>query len=41
MVIIPKNYNLFGVNIFVALTGLYQLLRIFRHQQSLKEGNKT
>lgn len=32
MVIIPKNYNLFSVNIFVALTGLYQLLRIFRYE---------
>lgn len=41
MVIIPKNYNLFSVNIFVALTGLYQLLRIFRHRQSLKDESKT
>lgn len=36
MVIIPKNYNLFGVNIFVAATGLFQLYRIFRYRQSLK-----
>lgn len=40
MVIIPKNYNLFSVNIFVALTGLYQLLRIYRYQQTLKTENK-
>ncbi|UYV63922.1 hypothetical protein LAZ67_2006021 [Cordylochernes scorpioides] len=32
MVIIPKNYNLLSVNIFVAATGLYQLLRIYRYQ---------
>ncbi|GBN84891.1 Mitochondrial pyruvate carrier 2 [Araneus ventricosus] len=37
MVIIPKNYSLFSVNIFVGLTGLYQLLRIYRHRQSLKQ----
>lgn len=41
MVIIPKNYNLFSVNIFVALTGLYQLLRIYRYNQSLKVENKS
>ncbi|CAM1329850.1 MPC2 (predicted) [Pycnogonum litorale] len=32
MVIIPKNYNLLSVNIFVALTGFFQLLRIYRHR---------
>jgi len=37
MVIIPKNYNLFCVNIFVGATGIYQLARIFNHRQSLKE----
>lgn len=31
MVIIPKNYNLFSVNVFVAITGLYQLFRIYRY----------
>ncbi|TNN15021.1 putative mitochondrial pyruvate carrier 2 [Schistosoma japonicum] len=32
MVIIPKNYNLLSVNAFVALTGLYQLARIAKHE---------
>ena len=30
LVITPKNWNLFSVNIFVACTGLYQLARIWR-----------
>ncbi|MEN2496815.1 MAG: Mitochondrial pyruvate carrier 2 [Marteilia pararefringens] len=34
LVIIPKNWNLFSVNIFVALTGYFQLLKIFRYWQS-------
>ena len=29
LVIIPKNYNLFAVNVFVGLTGFYQLYRIW------------
>lgn len=29
MVIIPKNWNLFSVNLFVSMTGLYQLKRLF------------
>ncbi|KAG8185856.1 hypothetical protein JTE90_004398 [Oedothorax gibbosus] len=37
MVIIPKNYSLFSVNVFVALTGLYQLSRIYTYRQSLKQ----
>ncbi|XP_014772439.1 mitochondrial pyruvate carrier 2 [Octopus bimaculoides] len=32
MVIIPKNYSLLAVNIFVALTGMYQLKRIFMYR---------
>lgn len=36
MVIIPKNYALFSVNLFVFLTQLYQLVRIFNYQKSLK-----
>lgn len=36
LVIIPKNYSLFAVNVFVAITSLYQIGRAFRHQQSLK-----
>lgn len=35
LVIIPKNYSLFAVNIFVALTSLYQLGRAVKYQQSL------
>ena len=30
LVIIPKNFNLLSVNMFVAWTGLYQLFRIYR-----------
>ena len=30
LVIIPKNWNLFYVNIFVAVTGFYQLFRIYK-----------
>jgi len=36
MVIIPKNYNLLFVNIFVGSTGIYQLMRIFNHRRSLE-----
>jgi len=36
MVIIPKNYNLLFVNIFVGSTGIYQLFRIFNHRRSLE-----
>lgn len=36
LVIIPKNWSLFSVNVFVAITGLYQLQRAVRYQQSLK-----
>ncbi|XP_049807258.1 uncharacterized protein LOC126249628 [Schistocerca nitens] len=37
LVIIPKNYSLCSVNVFVALTGLYSLSRAIRHQLQLKE----
>lgn len=42
LVIIPKNYGLFSVNLFVAGTQLYQLYRAFSHQRSLtqKKENK-
>jgi hypothetical protein len=30
MVIIPKNYSLLSVNVFVALTGLYSLARAIK-----------
>ncbi|CAG9793383.1 unnamed protein product [Diatraea saccharalis] len=36
LVIIPKNYSLFAVNVFVAITSLYQISRAFKYQQSLK-----
>uniref|UniRef100_A0A1B6C219 Mitochondrial pyruvate carrier n=1 Tax=Clastoptera arizonana TaxID=38151 RepID=A0A1B6C219_9HEMI len=41
LVIIPKNWSLFSVNIFVAATSLYQLSRAVRYQMSLKEEEKT
>lgn len=34
--IIPKNYNLLSVNLFVAATGCYQLYRIYDWKQSQK-----
>lgn len=37
LVITPKNWNLFCVNIFVAATGLFQLSKIYRYHQQLKE----
>ncbi|XP_018567962.1 mitochondrial pyruvate carrier 2 [Anoplophora glabripennis] len=37
LVIIPKNYSLFSVNVFVAITQLYQLYRAVSYQQQLKE----
>nr|CAH8865390.1 unnamed protein product [Trichobilharzia regenti] len=37
VVIIPKNYNLLSVNAFVAMTGLYQLGRIAKHEYAEKE----
>ncbi|XP_077861500.1 mitochondrial pyruvate carrier 2-like, partial [Saccoglossus kowalevskii] len=36
MVITPKNWNLFSVNIFVGATGIFQLIRIYRYRQSQK-----
>ncbi|TPP62420.1 Mitochondrial pyruvate carrier [Fasciola gigantica] len=36
LVIIPKNYNLFSVNIFLALTGLFQLGRIAMYNREQK-----
>ncbi|XP_075215411.1 mitochondrial pyruvate carrier 2-like [Lycorma delicatula] len=42
LVIIPKNWSLFSVNVFVAITNFYQLTRAVRYQRSLKikEENK-
>lgn len=36
LVIIPKNWALFSVNVFVALTGMYSLQRGIRYQMSQK-----
>jgi len=41
LVIIPKNYALFSVNIFVALTGLYSLSRGIRYQMEQKKLQET
>lgn len=30
LVIIPKNWNLFSVNVFVAATSIYQLARAYK-----------
>jgi len=40
MVVIPKNWNLFAVNFFLATTGAWQLLRIYNYQRSLKEAEE-
>ncbi|XP_063537405.1 mitochondrial pyruvate carrier 2-like [Cydia strobilella] len=37
LVIIPKNYSLFAVNVFVAAINVYQLGRAVRHRQSLEK----
>ncbi|XP_063242694.1 uncharacterized protein LOC134542413 [Bacillus rossius redtenbacheri] len=37
MVIIPKNWSLFSVNLFVALTGLYSLSRAVNYQYFVKD----
>lgn len=36
LVVIPKNWNLFSVNVFVGLSGVYQVTRAWRYQRSLK-----
>ncbi|KAF9194979.1 hypothetical protein BGZ51_005943 [Haplosporangium sp. Z 767] len=41
LVIIPKNYSLFTVNVFVAATGLTQIYRIFDYRQGLKKTEKV
>ncbi|XP_030768144.1 mitochondrial pyruvate carrier 2-like [Sitophilus oryzae] len=37
LVIIPKNYSLFSVNVFVAVTQIYQLYRAINYQRSQKK----
>ncbi|RZC39685.1 mitochondrial pyruvate carrier 2-like [Asbolus verrucosus] len=39
LVIIPKNYSLFSVNVFVAVTQLFQLYRAVNYQRQLKIDN--
>lgn len=36
LVIIPKNYGLFSVNVFVALIQLVQLTRAYQYAQAVK-----
>ncbi|CAG4959417.1 mitochondrial pyruvate carrier 2-like [Colias croceus] len=38
LVIIPKNYSLFAVNVFVAMTSLYQIGRAYKYEQAKKAG---
>lgn len=40
LVIIPKNYGLFSVNVFVALTQIIQLGRAYNYAQSQKAAEK-
>lgn len=40
LVIIPKNYSLFAVNVFVAMTSLYQIGRAIKFQQDKNKENK-
>lgn len=39
--IIPVNYNLLSVNVFVALTGLYQFYRAINYQYFTKPATPT
>ncbi|TPX64909.1 hypothetical protein SpCBS45565_g05524 [Spizellomyces sp. 'palustris'] len=41
LVITPKNWSLFSVNVFVGATGMYQLYRIYNYRQSLKNAPLT
>lgn len=36
LVIIPKNWSLFSVNVFVGLTSMYQVVRVIMHERQLK-----
>ncbi|KAI9553563.1 hypothetical protein GHT06_021481 [Daphnia sinensis] len=36
LVIIPKNWSLFSVNMFVGLTNLYQVVRVLLHKNKEK-----
>lgn len=41
LVITPKNWSLFGVNMFVAATGSSQLYRIWQYRQGLDKADPT
>ncbi|KAG0258104.1 Mitochondrial pyruvate carrier 2 [Mortierella polycephala] len=41
LVIIPKNYSLLTVNMFVAATGLTQIYRILDYRQGAKKTEET
>lgn len=41
LVIIPKNWSLFSVNMFVGLTNMYQVVRVLLHQQEQKKKSAT
>lgn len=41
LVIIPKNYSLFSVNVFVALTQIIQLYRAYDYSQKQKAIKKA
>ncbi|GAB1604811.1 mitochondrial pyruvate carrier 2-like [Argonauta hians] len=41
MVIIPKNYNLFAVNSFVAMTGAYQVKKILTFRYSTESSSSS
>nr|XP_032522441.1 mitochondrial pyruvate carrier 2-like isoform X2 [Danaus plexippus plexippus] len=40
LIIKPKNYSLFAVNMVVALMNSYQIGRAYKYQQSLKDKTK-
>ena len=37
LVIIPKNWSLFSVNLFVGMTSMYQVVRVLLHERKMKE----
>ena len=41
LVIIPKNWALFSVNVFVGATGLYSLQRGIRYHMELKKAEES
>lgn len=40
LVIVPKNYTLFAVNVFVACTSLYQISRAIKYEMNKKNETK-